>query len=164
MQTKILSLVLFILISGCNRPKQDDKLIADTKETSDSSVLYDPAEAIWIYDYNVENDEFEITQLRPVDNDTLRAASLEKIINASWPRVQVKFIRVSNDTAYIAIPDSKVLTQQMGSSGAESFMITTTYHFTELKGIKYVSFYFEEGDHAMPGVYNRNSWDGNRIR
>jgi hypothetical protein len=46
----------------------------------------------------------------------------------------------------------------MGSAGAESFMITTTYSFTELKGINYVSFDFEEGDHAMPGVYNRNSW------
>jgi hypothetical protein len=73
--------------------------------------------------------------------------------------VQIKFIGISNDTAFISIPDSEVLTQQMGTAGAESFMISTTFSFTELNGIKYVSFDFEKGDHGVPGVYNRNSWD-----
>jgi len=49
----------------------------------------------------------------------------------------------------------------MGSAGAESFMVSTVYSFTEIKGIKYVSLDFEFGDHANPGVYNRNSWDEN---
>ncbi len=35
-------------------------------------------------------------------------------------------------------------------------MISTTFSFTELKGIKFVSFNFEEGDHGVSGVYNRN--------
>lgn len=38
---------------------------------------------------------------------------LEKIINKLYPRVQINFIRTSNDTAFISIPDNQVLTQQM---------------------------------------------------
>jgi len=86
---------------------------------------------------------------------------MEKIINKTWPRVQIKYIKTSHDTAFISIPESEVLTQQMGSAGAESFMVSTVYSFTEIKGIKYVSLDFEFGDHANPGVYNRNSWDEN---
>lgn len=50
----------------------------------------------------------------------------------------------------------------MGSAGAESFMISTTFSLTELKGVNYVSYDFEEGDPSRPGVYNRNSWDENK--
>lgn len=100
-------------------------------------------------------------QMRPVDNDTLTGEALEKIINSAWPKVQINFTGTSNDTAYLSIPDSEALTQQMGSAGAESFMISTTWSFTELKGIRYVAFDFIYGDHAMPGVYSRTSWKQN---
>ncbi|MFO7670167.1 MAG: hypothetical protein R6W31_10950 [Bacteroidales bacterium] len=146
---------LVLLLIGCNRTQGDDKATGDTEKS-------DPSEAIWIYDYNQQTEEFETKQLRSVDRDTLAGETLEKIINISWPKVQIKFIRTSNDTAFISIPDSEVLTQQMGSAGAESFMISTTFSFTELKGINYVSFDFKEGDHGIPGVYNRNSWDMNK--
>jgi hypothetical protein len=126
-------------------------------------VAHDPLAAIWGYEYNQQTEEFELKQLRSVDRDSLTGETLEKIINKSFLKVQIKFIRTSNDTAFISIPDSKVLTQQMGSAGAESFMISTTFSLTELKDINYVSFDFEEGDHARPGVYNRNSWDENKI-
>lgn len=165
MKTKLISLGLILLIIGCNTTQQDDRATDDTDEKSEigseSSVVYDSSEAIWRYDYNQQTEEFEVTQLRSVDKDTLTGKTLEKIINKSWPRVQIKFIRTSNDTAFISIPDSEVLTQQMGTAGAESFMISTTFSLTELKGINYVSFDFEEGDHGIPGVYNRNSWDKN---
>ncbi len=163
MKTKLISLGLILLIIGCNTKQQEDRATDDTNEKSEigseSSVVYDPLEAIWGYDYNQQTEEFELKQLRPVDRDTLTGETLEKIINKSWPRVQIKFMRTSNDTVFVSIPDSKVLTQQMGSAGAQSFMISTTFSLTELKDIDYVSFDFQEGDHARPGVYNRNSWD-----
>lgn len=166
MKTKLISLGLILLITGCNPRQQEDRATDDTNAkseiSSESSVVYDPLEAIWGYDYNQQTEEFELKQLRSVDRDTLSGETLEKIINKSWPGVQIKFIRTSNDTAFISIPDSKVLTQQMGSAGAESFMISTTFSLTELKGINYVSYDFEEGDHSRPGVYNRNSWDENK--
>jgi hypothetical protein len=83
---------------------------------------------------------------------------IEKIVNKTWPKVQIKYLKTSKDTVFIAIPNSEVLTQQMGTSGAEAFMISTTYSLTDLKGIKYVSYDFEIGDHANPGVYSRSYW------
>ena len=166
MKTKLISLGLIMLIIGCNTTQQDDRTTGDTVEKneigSESTEISDPLEPIWKYDYNQQTEEFEIKQMRLVDGNTLTGETLEKIINKSYPKVQIKFIRTSNDTAFISIPDSKVLTQQMGSAGAESFMVSTTFNLTELKGINYVLFDFEEGDHAVPGVYNRNSWDKNK--
>ena len=163
MKTKLISLGLIFLTIGCNSLQKDDRKADDTDEKSEidseSSVVYDPSEAIWSYDFNQQTEEFEVKKLRSVDNDALTGVILEKIINKAWPRVQIVFVRTSNDTAFMSIPASKVLTQQMGSAGAESFMISTTFSFTELKGIKHVSFDFVEGDHAIPGVYDRNSWD-----
>jgi hypothetical protein len=166
MKTKLTLLGLIFLIIGCNTTQQKDKTTDDTDEKSEiqseSSSVYDPTEAIWGYDYNQQTEEFEVKQLRSVDRDALTGETLEKIVNKSWPRVQIKFLRTSNDTAFITIPHSEVLTQQMGTAGAEAFMVTTTFSFTELKGIKHLSFDFKEGDHAAPGIYNRNSWDKNK--
>lgn len=166
MKTILVSFGMLLLVMGCAPTQHDDKAGADTEEKpeiiSESSVVHDPSGAIWNYDYNLLTNEFEIKQLRVVDNDTLTGEMLEKIINQAWPGVQIRFVKTSNDTAFIFIPDSKVLTQQMGSAGAESFMISTTYSFTELKGIEHVSISFEEGDHAIPGVYSRNWWSQNK--
>jgi len=166
MRTKLISLGLILLLIGCNTRQRDDSIKVDTiekgKSGSENSVVDQPIEAIWAYEYNQLSDEFELKQLRAIDKDTLTGETLEKIINKTWPKVQVKFIGISNDTVFISIPESEVLTQQMGSAGAESFMISTTFSFTELKGINFVSFDFKEGDHGVPGVYNRNSWDKNK--
>ena len=166
MKTTLISLGIILLITACKTTPKDERVTGDTDEKieigSESSVVYDSSEAIWRYEYNQQTEEFEVKQLRSVDRGTLTGETLEKIINKSWPKVQIKFIRTSNDTAFIFIPDSEVLTQQMGTAGAEGFMISTTYSLTELKGINHVSFDFKEGDHGIPGVYNRNSWNRNK--
>lgn len=162
MKGMLFSIGLISLILGCSTAEKETK--STTIAEQEISIDYDSLAAIWIYDFNQETEEFEIKQLRTVDSNTLSGEMLEKIINKMYPRVQINFIRTSNDTAFISIPDSQVLTQQMGSAGAESFMISTTYSFTELNGIKYVSFDFTEGDHARPGVYSRNSWDENIVQ
>ena len=166
MRTILIFFGLIFLIISCNPARQEDREIIDTVDKNladtESSVVYDLSGAIWEYDYNQQTEEFEVKQLRLVDRDTLTGETIESIINKSWPRVQIKFNGTSNDTAFISIPDSEVLTQQMGTSGAKSFMISTTFSFTELNGIKYVAFDFEEGDHGVPGVYDRNSWDDNK--
>jgi hypothetical protein len=167
MKTKLISLGLIFLAIGCTTRQQGNRAPDDLDDKSvvrtESSVAHESLEAIWKYDFNQQTEAYEVTQLRSVDKETLTGETIEKIINKAWPDVQIKFIRTSNDTAYISIPDSKVLTQQMGSAGSESFMVSTTFSITELKGIRFVSYDFEEGDHAVPGVYNRNSWDENKI-
>jgi hypothetical protein len=161
MKSKIISLLFLILLISCTPASREEKVTqpidesAETITPQESSVEYDPSEAIWALAYDNEGVEFEIYQMRPVSSDTLTGKMLERINNKTWPRVQIEFTGTSHDTAFITIPSPSVLTQQMGSAGAESFLISTTYNFTELKGIHYVVFDFEEGDHAVPGVYSR---------
>jgi len=159
----MISFGFILLIVGCNTEQRGetdtDKTYENSGKDTLSSVVYNPQDALWSYVYNQQNEEFEVKQVRSVNSDTLTGESLEKIINNNWPRIQIQFFGFSNDTVFILIPNSNVLTQQMGSAGAESFMVTTTYTFTELSGIDYVSFDFEEGDHGVPGVYHRGSWE-----
>lgn len=164
MRIILFSLISILIITGCNSKQREDDSSLDSFEkfekVKENSMLYEPASAIWQYNFNQQTEKFEIVQSRPFNSDTLTGKTLEKIINQTWPKVQIKFIKTSNDTAYIVIPNSEILTQQMGTTGADSFMISTTFSFTELNGIKYVNFDFEEGDHTIPGTYNRNSWNG----
>ena len=168
MKKTIFIIGFILIIIGCTDSKQvkpaldetaKDTVLADSNE---SSYVFNKSEAIWGFVTDSVTGNEELTQLRPVEKDVLTGEIMEKIINKTWPRVQIKYLGTSNDTAFISIPESEVLTQQMGSAGAESFMVSTVYSFTEIKGIKYVSFDFGFGDHASPGVYNRNSWDANR--
>jgi len=160
MKTKII-VFLLILAAGCNSPTDEDNHSINQKENdigiedSASSISFEP---VWVYEYNKHTEEFELKKIRSLDNHALSGEILEKIVNQSWPKIQLNFIKISNDTAFVSIPNSQVLTQQMGTAGAEGYMISTTYSFTELSGVAYISFDFTEGDHAIPGVYNRDSW------
>ena len=77
---------------------------------------------------------------------------------ANWEGIKLEFGKISHDTLYVAIPESAVLTQQMGSSGAYSYIASTTFTLTELKDIKFVTYDFEEGDHLSPGTMKRSDF------
>jgi len=167
MKKTIFILWLFLIIIGCSETKQAKPVLVETlketviEESYENSFVYNESEAIWGIVIDTLTGDEELTQLKPVEKEVLTGEMIEKIVNKTWPRVQIKYLGTSNDTAFISIPESEILTQQMGSAGAVSFMVSTVYSFTEIKGIKYVSFDFEFGDHASPGVFNRNSWDTN---
>jgi hypothetical protein len=168
MRKAIFEFILFLIILGCTDTKQAKPVLDEPAnettvmaDSNESSFVYNESEAIWGFVIDTLTGDEKLVQLKPVENEALTGEKIEKIINNTWPRVQIKFLKTSNDTAFISIPESEVLTQQMGTAGAESFMVSTVYSLTEIKGIKFVSFDFEMGDHASPGVYNRNSWDAN---
>lgn len=158
---------ILILTLGCNNEtkeysnnsKSENISSDDTIKESKNSIVYNPSYALWAYEFDESTSDFKIIKLRNANNDTLTPLGIENIINMTWPKVQIKFEEIKNDTIRISIPDSEVLTQQMGTSGADQFMISTTYSFTELKGINYVKFEFEIGDHASPGFYSRDYWN-----
>jgi hypothetical protein len=90
--------------------------------------------------------------------DTMSAKDLIQIINANYDSIRLDFIKTSHDTIYVHIPRGEMLTERIGSTGADIYMASTTWSLTELKDIKYVNYDFEEGDHASPGVYNRDNF------
>lgn len=88
----------------------------------------------------------------------IRTDSVMSFLNAKFPNVQLAFVKASNDTLFIKIPESTYLTQQMGSSGPSYFFAEVVYNLTEINGVRYVNFDFDEGDHASPGTMSRDSF------
>ncbi len=93
--------------------------------------------------------------------DTLTAENIISYLNSNNPSVKLDYVKTSGDTLFLKIADANYLTQQMGSSGSTVYMAEVVYNFTELPGIRLVSFDFQEGDHAQPGTYTRESFRDN---
>lgn len=68
---------------------------------------------------------------------------------------KLKFIDIQIGIVSVEVVNSRYLTQRMGTTGADAFMATATFTLTEHEKIDAVNFIFEEGDHAVPGVYSR---------
>lgn len=90
--------------------------------------------------------------------DSISAAAVINFLNAKYPNVQLVFSGLSGDTMHLKIPEAMYLTQQMGSTGPTLYFADAVYNLTEIPGVKYVHFDFEEGDHASPGTMNRESF------
>ncbi|MBS1509509.1 MAG: hypothetical protein JST86_01615 [Bacteroidetes bacterium] len=100
----------------------------------------------------------QLKRLRPINNDSVTIDNLLALMNTTYPEVQMRMMKQSGDTLFIKIPNSRFLTQQMGTSGAEAFIAEATYNLTEIKGINAVHFDFKEGDHAQPGTFSRTDF------
>jgi hypothetical protein len=70
----------------------------------------------------------------------------------------VVFLGYSSDTLTVRIDEAGILTQQMGTYGADEFLKILTNALTEPDSIQYIKMDFEEGDHAVPGVYSRSDF------
>lgn len=89
------------------------------------------------------------------DRATLSVDALTQALVSNYPEIPLTVDRVSGDTLYAQIVDAQYLTQQMGSTGAQTYLLEVTYAYTELPNIQAVNFAFQEGDHATPGTYTR---------
>ncbi len=155
---------LVFLISCNNNNSSDDVSKDDTvylKTDTITSSIEAPVKInnlIWSAVYDSIKRGVVLKQQRQVNADTLTAEKIIKDINTAWEDVKLEFRKVSHDTLYVAIPESAVLTQQMGSSGAYSYISSATYSLTELKNIKFVNYDFQEGDHLAPGTMKRSDF------
>ncbi len=161
----LLLLSTMILLFSCNNDDYNNEVTASdttfiTVESAKPSIE-NPAQfknLVWLPVFDSAKGDFVIKQQRTVKADTLTADKLISEINASWDGIKLELVKTSNDTIYVAVPESTKLTQQMGSSGANSYMYSTTYILTELKNIKFVHFNFIEGDHLAPGTFKRSDF------
>ena len=71
---------------------------------------------------------------------------------------KLKLIGIKGQVINIEVINDEYLTQRMGSAGAAEFLATATFTLTEYDNIKFVNFIFEEGDHAVPGLYSREDF------
>lgn len=135
-----------------------DTLKPNNKMASEGDSIYSK---IWTLKFDSVLNDNRPARIRSIDPITLTTQMVVEIVNKNYPDIQISYVKTSGDTVFISIPNSTILTQQIGTTGANEFMVCVTYTFTELKGINHVSFDFEAGDHAEPGVYQRTSWNLN---
>lgn len=58
---------------------------------------------------------------------------------------------IINRTAMVTIPEAEMLTQRMGTTGADAYMNAVAFTLCSLDTITCVSFQFQAGSHAVPG-------------
>ncbi len=146
--------ILFILITAsiffaC---KSNDAEAENNNEDSIYTTAY-----FWQAYFNDTTGKLSLRKIPA--NDTLSPQNIAAFMNAANANIKLEYIKTSNDTIFIKIPDATYLTQQMGSTGPTWYLSEVVYNMTEIPGIKEVNIDFEEGDHATPGTYNRNRFD-----
>jgi hypothetical protein len=62
---------------------------------------------------------------------------------------------VVGDTAVVSLAQAEVVTEQMGSTGAQCYLAGVTFSLTSVEGIDHVRFDMKEGSHGSPGRYDR---------
>ncbi len=150
---KIFSYLFFIglLAVGCNNK-------ADQPGTDDDTVDMAPPLSSWQATLNDSSGRLEMKRVETAGPDTLSAAAVISYLNTTNSNIQLALVKTSGDTVYLKIPDAMYLTQQMGSTGPTIYLAQVMYNLTEIPGIKYVTLDSEEGDHAAPGTFNRDSF------
>ena len=83
---------------------------------------------------------------------------LIEILNRRPAKCKVEYQDLVGDTLTIRVINDEVLTEQMGTTGADCYMAETIYTLTENDLIKYIRFEMDFGSHASPGLYCRNDY------
>ena len=146
----VLTICYLLLITACNN--KADKQQVETDSTLPVTV------SEWIATLNDSTGRLEMKKDETAGPDSLTPSSVTKFLNTQNSNVKLVVDRQSNDTLFIRIPEAMYLTQQMGSTGPTLYFAQVVYNLTDIPGIKYVNFDFDEGDHASPGTYSRESF------
>lgn len=146
--TALLSIILLFL-AACRNNKADQPGEGDDSLTIEENFY-------WQSSLNDSTGKLEMTKVPAPDS--LSSHVIIDFLNNDNANIRIELVKTSNDTVYLKIADAIYLTQQMGSTGPTLYLSKVVYSFTELPGIKYVSLDFDEGDHASPGTFSRESF------
>lgn len=135
--------------------EEADTVTAMHPEDTSRTIVNRPL--IW----SVQPESGEKEKLKAPENsqlNTFTSSQLIKMINENFPDIHLDFVKTSHDTIYVKIPNSNRLTNELGNTGADNYLASTTFTLTELKNIKYVNIDMKPGNHAEPGVYSRDDF------
>ncbi|MEO8960752.1 MAG: hypothetical protein ABI325_02660 [Ginsengibacter sp.] len=164
------TLIVIVLFYSCSSNEDKnaelvEKTITDSVTSislsADSTQTFINRSLIWTVDEEKPGEE-KLKKPETAIPETFSSAQLIDVLNKNFPDVHLDLVKISHDTMYVDIPDSKRLSTGIGDTGAENYMASATYTLTELKNVKFVNFKFPPGDHAEPGTYSRN--DFKRLR
>ena len=113
----------------------------------------------WIAVFNDSTQLLEVKKNPVANPDNLNEQDIIDALNLKYPQIKIEAVSREGNKAIVKIANSVYLTQEMGSAGARAFLAEATYSLTEVNGIEAVDFRFEPGDHAMPGILTRRSFE-----
>lgn len=147
-----------ILLYSCQFSREEDNVedesgFMDTLDTGMAENTQN-GDMIWSYDPAADT-------LKRVDTVQVHYAitDLVDIMNTKYHgRVRLETTAQYGDSVFVKIDSAVFLTQQMGSAGARAYLAEATYTLTESDSVAVVVFDFKEGDHAVPGIYTRETF------
>lgn len=163
----VIILAIPFLLSACN-DRSSSKAVAE-KDTanaiahtpSDIAVVdtaTSPLTAIHLWRVNVDSNSKKRT---PNFNEAnLNVDSLIRGLNKLYPNVLLEKVKTSGDTVYTKIRDSEYLSESIGSSGPQFYFAEVVLNLTSVPNINFVKIDFEEGSHAVPGVWSAEEYSG----
>ena len=138
-----------LLFAACRNKKSN----APDVEEDSAQIVYN-----WQAILNDSTGRLEMKKVEATGPDTLSPEAVVSYLNSTNNNVQLVILKISGDTVYLKISDASYLTQQMGSTGSTMYLAQVIYNLTEIPGINNVTLDFEEGDHASPGTFDRDSF------
>ena len=150
--------LLTILYSCSNAEKERRSTDSIQKPETRSKIAVRKLDSIpWTAEYNDKTQKLEMQQNRSGFTG-LQEDAILNVLNKKYPEIKLEAKGFKGDTLVVAIKNAFYLTQAMGTTGADTYLAEATYSLTEIPSVKAVKFEFEEGDHAIPGVYTRESF------
>ncbi len=113
-----------------------------------------------IQDISVEMNKLISALNRSVEKSEISHVTGDHVVT-EFPKLALQ--KIVPPTVVVEVQNDKYLSEAMGSSGAQDYLAIATYTLTESPGIRSVEFVFPPGEHAMPGVYSRESFSGYTI-
>jgi len=159
---RLLPFVLVLIASSCQNESRNNasEAIHEDPASEIAADMGAPLPALpYIAFFDEESEKLEAEKNVDFDQTSLTVDALTLALRTNYPEIGLQVDRTSNDTLFVRIVDASYLTQQMGSSGAQVYMMEATYAYTELPDVKVVHFDFAEGDHAIPGAYTRATFE-----
>ncbi len=156
---KILFFGMISFLAACNNKQEESNEIIETVTDSTVAVpaqgIYDPETALYVWksspDYTKEKNP-------ALKSNVLNVDSLILGLNKMNENVFMEKLKLSGDTIYTEIKDSKYLAEQMGSTGAEMYLADVVLNLTEVPGVKYVNIQLQEGSHMQPGTWTKDNF------
>lgn len=159
---RLLPLILVLIASSCQNESRNDaseEVLRDSAPDNAAGMDAPLPSLPYLAAFNEGSEQLEAEKNPDFDQSLLTVDALTQALHTNYPEIGLEVDRISNDTLFVRIVDASYLTQQMGSSGAQVYIMEATYAYTELPDVEFVHFDFAEGDHAVPGTYTRATFE-----
>lgn len=155
MKISHLIIVSIVLITACKCNNDQGK------PTAEDSILVIP-DTLLVYDVNTETKTWK--RFTEVPDSAFTAIRIVNGLNQKYPEVPLQFLKQSNDTLYVAVPNNEFLGERMGNDGASSWFSDVVLNLTGVPGVTYVNMKMDRRSHASPGVFKKENVKGYQER